>query len=253
MDARFCAACGASMTPACQACGATCAVGARYCAQCGTPLDISELSQSTLADARDDAERRQITVVFCDLVGSMQLSEQLDPEDLRTALQIYQKVAAQAVARYDGYIAQHLGDGLLIYFGFPRAHEDDPARAIHTSLEILSALQAPNLKTEVGPRVTLSARVGIHTGIVVVGAIGDGNQREQLALGDVPNLAARLQSVAAPDTVVVSERTAQLAGGDFTYVDLGAQHLKGVALPVRTWRVDGVGVASSRFEAATRG
>ena len=191
--------------------------------------------------------------MFCDLVGSMQLSEQLDPEDLRTAIQAYQKVAAQAVARYDGYIAQHLGDGLLIYFGYPRAHEEDPARAIHAGLEILAALHALNLSERAGPQVALSARIGIHTGIVVVGAIGAGTQRELLALGDVPNLAARLQNVATPDTVVVSERTAQLAGSEFTYADLGTQVLKGVSLPVQVWRIEGVSNAVSRFEAATQG
>lgn len=237
----------------CPACGAMCTNAARFCAHCGTPLTDSVRPEVAADAAHDDAERRQITVLFCDLVGSMQLSEQLDPEDLRNAIQAYQKVAAQAIARYDGYIAQHLGDGLLVYFGYPRAHEEDAARAIHASLEILSVLHDLNLTERVGPRVPLAARIGIHTGIVVVGAIGDGTQRERLALGDVPNLAARLQNVAVPDTVVVSERTAQLAGGEFTYADLGTQILKGVALPVQAWRIVGISAAASRFEAATQG
>ncbi|MSR14121.1 MAG: hypothetical protein EXR86_06045 [Gammaproteobacteria bacterium] len=251
-EAGFCEACGTRVVPRCPGCGAEYSVTARFCAQCGCSLADLAPAEPT-ARPPDDAERRQITVVFCDLVGSMQLSEQLDPEDLRTALQAYQKVAAQAVARYGGYIAQHLGDGLLIYFGYPRAHEEDPARAIRASLDILAALDELNRTPRAGQTVPLSARIGIHTGVVVVGPIGDGAQREQLALGDVPNLAARLQGVAAPDSVAVSELTARLAGGEFTYADLGTQCLKGVAQPVQVWRVMGISAAESRFEAATQG
>lgn len=253
LGARFCEACGASIRPTCPGCGAACAATARFCAHCGSPVTKGVVSETVAREALDDAERRQITVLFCDLVGSMQLSEQLDPEDLRTAIQTYQRVAAQSVSRYGGYIAQHLGDGLLIYFGFPRAHEDDPVRAIHAGLDILSALNNLNGTEAPGRLVPLTARIGIHTGVVVVSAIGDGAHRERLALGDVPNLAARLQGVAAPDTVVVSALTAQLAGGEFAYLDLGVQDLKGVALPVQIWRVVGLGAAASRFDAATQG
>ena len=241
------------VAPTCPACGAECQVTARFCANCGTPLAIPKADEPGTLAVVDDSERRQITVLFCDLVGSMQLSTLLDPEDFRVAIRAYQRVAAEVVARYEGFIAQHLGDGLLVYFGYPRAHEDDAARAIHAGLEILVALRALNLEKRRGPLVALAARIGIHTGVVVVGEIGSGTSRERLALGDVPNLAARLQTVAAPDTVVVSERTAHLAGGEFDYADLGVQALKGVASPLGVKRVDGVSVAASRFDAATQG
>ena len=252
-DTPVCLSCGAPVTRPCPACAAVCPIDARFCARCGTRLSNLEPVAVAPRVPSDEAERRQITVVFCDLVGSMQLSEQLDPEDLRTAIQAYQRAASQAVAHYDGHIAQRLGDGLLIYFGYPRAHENDPARAIHASLEILSALPHLNLMDRADRRVTLSARIAIHTGVVVIGGMGDGTGREQLALGDVPNLAARLQNLASPNSVVVSDLTAQLAGGEFTYADLGSQVLKGVGLPVRVWRVEGVSEVASRFDAATQG
>ena len=253
VDTPVCLSCGAPVTRPCLACGAVCPLDARFCAQCGNRLADLESVEVASRVSSDAAERRQITVVFCDLVGSMQLSEQLDPEDLRTAVQAYQRAASQAVEHYDGHVAQRLGDGLLIYFGYPRAHENDPARAIHASLEILSALPHLNLTDRADRRVTLSARIAIHTGVVVIGGMGDGTQREQLALGDVPNLAARLQHLASPNSVVVSDLTAQLASGEFTYADLGSQVLKGVGLPVRIWRVEGVSAVASRFDAATQG
>ncbi len=200
-----------------------------------------------------DGERRQLTVMFCDLVGSTALAERLDPEELRAIIRAYQGTAAQIIESFGGHIAQYLGDGLLVYFGHPRAHEDDAARAVHAGLGIVAALRELNAR-QVGDAPTqLSVRIGIHTGLVVVGEIGGGGSREQLALGDTPNLAARLQGFAAPDTVVLSEQTRRLAGGSFEYADLGEQSLKGIAEPVRIWHITGASAVASRFEAATQG
>jgi class 3 adenylate cyclase len=142
-----------------------------------------------------DAERRQLTVMFCDLVDSTKLSSQLDPEDLREVVQAYQKTCTDVIERYDGYVAQLLGDGLLVYFGYPVAHEDDAQRAVRTGLGILEAVEALNTSLEPAKGITLAVRLGIHTGLVVVGAMGGGGRQEQLALGEPPNVAARIQSL----------------------------------------------------------
>src|SRR5262249_20493609 len=146
----------------------------------------------------DEAERRQLTVMFCDLVGSTTLSEQLDPEELREVVRAYQGTCAEVISRYDGHIAQYLGDGLLVYFGYPLAHEDDAQRAVRAGLGILEAIcHAPLLQAH-----RVRVHLGIHTGVVVVGDIGAGTKREQLALGETPNVAARIQGLAEPDTVL---------------------------------------------------
>ncbi|MEO8627148.1 MAG: adenylate/guanylate cyclase domain-containing protein [Betaproteobacteria bacterium] len=197
-------------------------------------------------------ERRQLTVMFCDLVGSTSLSERLDPEELRDLVRAYQASAGEVIARFDGYIAQFLGDGLLVYFSHPVAHEDDAERAVRAGLGVIVAMRALNARlTENGHR--LSVRIGIHTGLVVVGEIGAQERRERLALGETPNLAARLQGIAEPDTVVISERTRQLVGGSFACTDLGEHLLKGISQPTRAWLINGVSAAASRFEAATHG
>ena len=162
-------------------------------------------------DARPDGERRQLTVMFCDLVGSTALSEQLDPEELREVVRTYQQVSAEVIQRFDGHIAQYLGDGLLVYFGYPVAHEDDAQRAVRAGLEIVTALHHLTVgATHASP---LQVRLGIHTGVVVVGEMGGGGKREQLALGETPNIAARLQSLAEPDTVVLSAATQRVVTG----------------------------------------
>jgi predicted ATPase/class 3 adenylate cyclase len=183
------------------------------------------------------AERRQITVVFCDLASSTQLSTELDPEDLRDVVREFQRIAGAAVAEHDGHIAQHLGDGILIYFGYPRAHEDDPIRAAHAALRIVASVQSPDKPLPKGIR--LSVRVGIHTGPVVVGAMGEGDAEEQLAVGETPNLAARLQQLAAPGTVLVSDRTARRIRQLFDLEPLDAAVLKGFATPQPLFRVVG--------------
>src|SRR6266852_931221 len=180
-----------------------------------------------------DAERRQLTVMFCDLVDSTKLSSQLDPEDWRDVVRAYQRVGSEVIQRYDGYIAQLLGDGLLIYFGYPHAHEDDAQRAVRTGLGILSAIEDLNKELKREKALQLAIRLGIHTGLVVVGAMGGGSRQEQLALGETPNIAARIQGLAAPNTVVISDATWRLVQGYFACQVLGAQALRGVIEPMR--------------------
>ena len=183
------------------------------------------------------AERRQLTVLFCDLADSTRLAQQLDPEDLREVMRAYQATCVAVIQRFAWYVAQYLGDGLLVYFGYPQAHEDDAQRAVRSGLGILEAMGPLNMRLRQGQDVRLAVRVGIHTGLVVVGDMGSGDRHEHLALGDTPNLAARLQGLAAPDTVVISEATARLVQGYFTCQELGVQTLKGMDTPVRVSQV----------------
>jgi TOMM system kinase/cyclase fusion protein len=182
--------------------------------------------------------------MFCDLVGSTALSAQLDPEELREVVRAYQETCARVIRRYDGHIAQHLGDGLLVYFGYPLAHEDDATRAVRAALESVAAIQqAPLLHAH-----TVQIRIGIHTGPVVVGEIGTGTKREQLALGETPNLAARLQGLADPDTVIISAATQRLIAGLFDCQDLDLQPVKGVSAPLQVYRVVSESRTQSRLE-----
>jgi predicted ATPase/class 3 adenylate cyclase len=187
-----------------------------------------------------EAERRQLTVMFCDLVGSTALSGQLDPEDLREVVRAYQEAAAEVVNRFAGYIAQYLGDGLLVYFGYPRAHEDEAQNAVRAGLEMIDAIRTLNARLEPDKGVRLAVRLGLHTGLVVVGAMGGGNRREQLALGETPNVAARLEALAEPDTVVISAATAKLVQHMFALEEMGVHRLKGVAEPIVVSRVLGL-------------
>ena len=201
-----------------------------------------------------EAERRQLTVLFCDLVDSTRLARQFDPEDWRDIVRAYQQACAEVIQRFDGYIAQYLGDGLLVYFGYPQAHEDDAQRAGRAGLGILEAMGLLNARLEQERGMRLAVRVGIHTGPVVVGAMGGGNRQEQLALGDTPNIAARLQGLAAPDTVVVSAATLGLIEGFFTCQALGEHALKGVEEPMRVYQLLAESGAQTRLDAvAPRG
>jgi class 3 adenylate cyclase/predicted ATPase len=190
------------------------------------------------------AERRQLTIMFCDLVGSTALSSQLDPEDLREILSAYHRCVAETVARFDGFVAKYMGDGVLAYYGYPQAHEDDAERAVRTGLAIIKAagrLQAPD---------HLRVRVGIGTGLVVVGdLIGSGEAQERGIVGETPNLVARLQSLAEPDTVVIGSQTRQLLGNLFEYRDLGTVAIKGFAEPVHAYQVIRSSTVEGRFEA----
>jgi class 3 adenylate cyclase/predicted ATPase len=196
-----------------------------------------------------EAERRQLTVLFCDLVDSTVLASQLDPEDWREVVRAYQEACAKVIALYDGYIAQYLGDGLLVYFGYPLAHEDDAQRAVRAGLGMVEALGQLNTRLAQERGVHLAVRLGIHTGQVVAGEIGGGARHEQLALGETPNVAARLQGIAAPDTLVVSAATFQLVGGFFACESLGSHLLKGIAQSLEVYQVLYESMARSRLEA----
>jgi len=192
------------------------------------------------------AERRQLTVLFCDLADSTALSARLDPEDMREVIRAYQKACAGVIARHDGFVAKFMGDGLLAYFGYPRAHEDEAERAVRAGLDILSAVSG--LQTPA--RQALQVRIGIATGLVVVGdLIGAGAAEEQSVVGETPNLAARLQVLAKPNTIVISEGARRQVGGLFELCDLGVQTLKGFATRQRAWQVLGESDLASRFEA----
>jgi class 3 adenylate cyclase/tetratricopeptide (TPR) repeat protein len=197
------------------------------------------------------AERRQLTVLFCDLVDSTVLATQLDPEDLREVVRAYQEACTKVIARFEGHIAQYLGDGLLVYFGYPLAHEDDAQRAVRAGLGIVEAMGQLNTRLTQERGVQLAARLGIHTGLVVVGEVGGGARQEQLALGETPNLAARLQGLAAPNTLVISAATARLVEGYFVYQPLEAQALKGVSPPHQAFRVLQASGAQTRLDVIT--
>ena len=194
--------------------------------------------------AQDAAERRQVTVMFSDLVGSTALSARMDPEDLRDVISAYQKCVAEAVKRFGGFVAKYMGDGVLVYFGYPQAHEHDAEQAVRAGLELIAA--AAELKTP----TPLQTRVGIATGLVVVGdLIGSGEAQERGIVGETPNLAARLQGIAEPNTVVIAEGTRRLLGNLFELQDLGARNLKGIAGSVRAWAALRASSAEGRFEA----
>ncbi len=201
------------------------------------------------APSTPEAERRQLTVLFCDLVGSTELSAQLDPEELREVVHAYHQVSATVIGHFEGHIAQYLGDGLLVYFGYPVAHEDDTQRAVRTALGIVEAVQHLSFPTIPLPR-PLQVRIGIHTGVVVVGAVGSSARYEILALGETPNLAARLQGLAAPETVVISAASARLVQGFFALHSLGPQTLRGSFAPMEVYQVLEASGMQSRFEVA---
>src|ERR1700730_11154566 len=180
-----------------------------------------------------DAERRQLTVMFCDLVGAPELAARLDPEDLREVIAAYHRAVADVVRSFDGFVAKYMGDGVLAYFGYPKAHEDDAERAVRAGLGLIAAVGRLDVKS-----VKLRARVGIATGLVVVGdLIGEGSAQEQSVVGETPNLASRLQAMAEPGVVVIGASTRRLVGDLFEYRYLGAVDVKGVAEPVSAWQV----------------
>src|SRR5215475_8061454 len=209
-----------------------------------TPAVAIAAAPPAIPRAADTGERRQVTVMFSDLVGSTALSAQMDPEDLRELISAYQKCVAEAVRRFGGFVARYFGDGVLVYFGYPEAHEDDAERAVRAGLDLIAAVTA--LKTP----ASLQTRVGIATGLVVVGDLtGSGEAQERGIVGETPNLAARLQGIAEPNTVVIAEATRRLLGNLFELKDLGARDLKGVAEPLRAWVALRASTVESRFEA----
>ena len=245
-NARFCGDCGAALDARiCRACGAAVAAAQRFCRSCGTALDSPSVPTGESRPARLEGERRQITVMFCDLVGSTALSARMDPEDLRVVIGAYHSCAAEVVGRYGGFVAQYLGDGVLVYFGYPQAHEDDAERAVRASLALVEAVERLRVASE-----RLQVRVGIATGLVVVGElIGSGEAKEHGAIGETPNLAARLQAIANPNAVVIASATRRLVGRLFDYQDLGTIEVKGFSEPVSACQVLRPSVVDSRFEA----
>ena len=223
---------------------------------------VSDRSPAEVADAAPDpsgatpageAERRQLTVMFCDLVGSTELSRRLDPEELRDIIRSYQDVVTAAIERYEGYVARYMGDGVLAYFGYPRAHEDDAERSIRAGLELVDAVAKLNGDESGGEAFELAVRVGIATGPVVVGDIvGEGASQESAVVGETPNLSARLQGIAAPNTIVVASSTHDLEAGKFQYEDLGDHSVKGIEEHVQVWRVIAPSAVEGRFEAVYR-
>jgi predicted ATPase/class 3 adenylate cyclase len=196
---------------------------------------------------RDEPERRHLTVMICDLVGSTALSARLDPEDMRVVIDAYHAACARITRTYDGFLAEFRGDGILAYFGYPRAHEDDAERTVRAGLDIIAAVA--RLETRAGE--PLAVRIGIATGVVLIGDLsGEGALREHAVVGDTPNLAARLQALAEPGTIVVAASTRRLLGDLFRLRDLGRHEVKGIAEPVAAWAIEGVSDSESRFEAA---
>jgi class 3 adenylate cyclase/predicted ATPase len=210
------------------------------------PSEPNALSSETPSP---EGERRQLTVMFCDLVGSTELSTRLDPEDLREIIRGFQETCAKVIAQFDGYIAQYLGDGILVYFGYPRAHENEAERAVMSGLGITEALRDFEPKHE--RDIKLSVRIGIATGLVVVGEIiGEGSAEDMTVVGETPNIAARLQALAKPNAIVISSATHKLIEAQFKCEDLGALQLKGVAEPIHAWQV--IGLAEAEHEAEDR-
>ncbi len=243
--ASSCGRCGTACGTTCTECATPLLEAARFCHECGAPRERA-------SSVDPNGERRHMTVMFCDLVGSTPLSLRLDPEQLQEVMTAYQRLCAEVIQDLDGHVAQYLGDGLLVYFGFPHAHEDDPVRAIRAALAIHEALPLASARTATRvpelTRLPLQARIGVHTGHVVIGTVGGGSHRERLALGDTVNLAARLRELAAPGQVVISDTTRRLVRDVFQLEDLGPRDLRGLSAPVRLWRVTRSAQAASRLE-----
>jgi class 3 adenylate cyclase/predicted ATPase len=246
---RFCAECGASLPIPCPGCGFPNEPDDKFCGGCGVQLAAAGPA-APRKTRQAEAERRQLTVLFGDLVGSTELSGRLDPEDMGQVIRSYQACCAAAIRRWEGFVARFMGDGVLAYFGFPRAHEDDAERAVRAGLELTDAV---GRQTAAG--TPLAARVGIATGLVMVGQrIGEDPANEEAVFGETPNLAARLQAQAEPGSVVIAASTRRLVGTLFELTDLGPRRLKGFAEPLAVFQVEGEGRIQGRFEAfhATR-
>jgi len=193
-----------------------------------------------------EAERRQLTIMFCDLVGSTPLATRLDPEDLRDVIGAYHRAVAEVIGSLDGFVAKYMGDGVLAYFGYPRAHEDAAERAVRAGLALVEAVPRLELAAEVG----LQVRIGIATGLVVVGDLtGSGEAQERGVVGETPHLAARLQTLAQPGTVVIASSTRRLTAGHFDYRENGGLALRGFDEPVSAWQVLAESAVESRFDA----
>jgi class 3 adenylate cyclase len=233
----------------CRECGHSNPAGSNFCANCGAPLAGEQITAPAAAARAwplpaGSADRRQVTVMFCDLVGSTSLSARLDPEDLRAVIDSYYRLVGDTVRRFGGFVAQHYGDGVLIYLGYPRAREQAAESAVRAGLELIAALSG------LASPVPLQTRVGIATGLVVAGELFETDEPQgHEIVGEAPNLAARLQAIAEPNTVVIDEGTRRLIGDIFELHDLGPNTLKGITAAVRAWKVLRPSAIESRFEA----
>jgi class 3 adenylate cyclase len=237
---RFCAQCGAALPSHCPVCGFENETAARFCGSCGKPIgEVAAPAPATVPapPSTDGAERRQLTVMFCDLVGSTALSGRFDPEDLRDIIGAYHHAVAEVVTGCDGFVAKYMGDG--IYFGYPHAQEDDAERAVRCALAIVDSVTGLELAEK------LQTRLGIATGVVIVG----GEAHEHDVVGETPNLAARLQSLAEPNAVLIDENTRRLVGELFEYRELGVVEARGFSGAVSAWQVLRSSAVTSRFEA----
>src|SRR6516162_8415673 len=263
---RFCGNCAAALANPCPKCHADNPVGQRFCGECGAALAATEVSlrssspPQTTAEVRvstagtdalglTDGERRHLTVLFCDLVGSTEIAARLDPEEWRHIAAQYQRSAAEAITRLGGHVAEYLGDGLVVYFGWPEAHEDDAERAVRAGLAVVDAIALLNTRLTPEQGVKLSVRAGIDTGSVVVGR---GGSNETRIFGQTPDIAARVQALAKPDSVLITAAVHELVSGLFVVEDRGSQGLKGIENPVQLYRAIGQSVARRRLHGATR-
>jgi class 3 adenylate cyclase len=238
---KFCANCGAPLVVTCPKCGVANQPDERFCGECGAALgDAStpkaEQAASVMASA--GGERRHLTVLFCDLVGSIEIAARLDPEEWRETVAAYHRAAAEAVARYGGHVAQYLGDGVMAFFGYPEAHDNDAERAARAGLELLDIISKLNQRSGTGfslsSPVKLSARVGIDSGAVVVGA---GAGKDVDVFGEAPNIAARVQAAAEPGAVLITNAVHRLVSGLFVVESRGASALKGIERPLELYKV----------------
>ncbi len=241
---RFCRSCGTPLGQTCLTCGFENSPESKFCGGCS-----ARLQEVRPEDAL--GERRQLTVLFCDIVGSTQLAQVLDPEDLRELVAEYQRICGEAVLAHEGHIAQYLGDGVVVYFGYPRSHEDEAQRAVRCGLDILAGVQELRDSGRLPAEKTLSVRLGAHTGRVVVGPVGAGDRKDRIALGDTPNIAARIQSEAEPGTLTVSGATWKIVPGYFKGKSLGGRRFKGVSEPIALWLVTGESESRERVEVAS--
>jgi class 3 adenylate cyclase/predicted ATPase len=241
---------GSARAMRCGRCGLENPTGMRFCGGCGDPLGDEVVAVSALG-GHDTAQRRHMTVMFCDLVGSTPLAESLDAEDFREVLTAYQQMCVRAIDRFDGYTAMYVGDGVVAYFGYPRAHEDDAQRAVHAGLGILDGLVSLNAHLREVLNISLEVRIGLHTGVVIAGETGAGETRSQLDIvGEMPHIAARLESIAPPGSVVISDATRDLVEGYFETEALGDQALKGLSRPIGVHLVLRPTGAAGRLEVA---
>ena len=256
-EAKFCSECGTKLEMRCPSCHTIMPPVAKFCDGCGASLAAPPAQrpepESTVVPMpdTDGAQWRHLTVMFCDLVGSTELARMMDAEDLRDLTRAYQTLCSDIVTALDGFVARYMGDGVLVYFGYPRAHEDDAERAVRAGLEMIEALRGLNAGLAREKGVELAMRVGLATGRVVAGdLVGEGASEEMVVLGETPNLAARLQGEAEPNTVVIGPTTLQLLRGLIEYEDRGRRQLKGFPEPVLVTRVLRLVDSESRFDAA---